>query len=270
MKKGIPVVKAKALGAVSIAPLLLLVFLLSPFASGGESGPEEIFFRANLAYKEGRFREAIEGYTQLLRAGHEGGHIYYNLGNAYLREKELGRAILNYERARLLIPRDQDLNFNLRYALDQTRDAIPVSRGFIGQTFFWLHGMTLAELLWGFALLNALFWGLLVLRLFVRAEWTYYAFLLLLIFWLIGGLSFALKWYALSSDDRAVVLEKEVNVLAGPESRDTILFRLHQGAVVQEERSEERWTLIRLPDGKRGWVRAESAERILKTNLESP
>ena len=121
----------------------------------------------------------------MIGSGYVNGHLYYNLGNAYLRSGQLGRAILNYKRAQILIPRDADLNFNLRYALDQAQDAISSDQNFLKQAFFWLEDITLRELMWGFAGLNVLFWGILFLRLFVLPEWSYYVFIVLLVFWLV-------------------------------------------------------------------------------------
>lgn len=245
--------------ALTSSVMALFLTLDTEAQSGGW---EEIFFRANQAYKEAHFQEAVDDYEQLIRSGHRNGHLFYNLGNAYFRANQLGRAILNYERARLLIPRDADLNFNLRHARDQTRDAIPQSQGFISMTFFWLKNLSLGEVLWGFVILNILFWAILLIRLFLRSEWSYYLFLLLLIFWLVAGASFGLKWYQFDTDDRAVILEQEVHVLAGPDSHDTLLFKLHEGTIVNNERSEDGWTLVRLPDKKRGWVEADVVESI--------
>jgi tetratricopeptide (TPR) repeat protein len=229
---------------------------------------EELFVKANQAYRADRFQEAVDGYQQLLQSGDENGHLYYNLGNAYLRLNDLGRAILNYERAHLLIPRDADLDFNLRFARDQLEDAVAPSRGFIGRTFFWLNSMNLDELSWVFAVLNVLFWGCLLAKLFIRSEWIYYGLILLLVFWGITGLSFGLKWYQLETDDRAVILQPELNVLAGPDPQDTILFKLHAGTMVQVERSEDGWALVRLPDKKRGWVENDSMEGIILDFVE--
>ena len=224
---------------------------------------EECFFKANQAYREGRFQEAISGYHWVIENGQRNGHLYYNLANAYFREKDLGRAVLFFERARLFIPRDGDLNFNLRYALEQTRDAIAESQDFLGQTFFWLNGLTLEEVMRVFIALNILFWGILVLRLFIRPEWTYYTFLLIFVLWLIGGLSFGAKWYQIETDNRCVILPAEVAVHAGPQEGDTVLFKLHQGAMVYGERAEDGWTLVRLPDKKRGWLENTAVERVI-------
>jgi tetratricopeptide (TPR) repeat protein len=244
-------------------PFIFLIVLLCLSSARAESnGWEEVFFVANQAFKAGQYQHAIEGYRQLVDGGRESGHLYYNLGNAYFRSDQLGKAILNYERALLLIPRDADLNFNLRYARDLMTDPVIESRSFVRQTFFWLDAVTLSELFWTFAVLNVLFWGALVTRLFYRGEWNYYLSLVLLIFWLIASISFGLKWYQAETDARAVIVEEEANILAGPDVNDTVLFKLHEGSIVHFERSEDGWFLVSLPDKKRGWVEAKAVERI--------
>jgi len=54
-----------------------------------------------------------------------------------------------------------------------------------------------------------------------------------------------------------------LDVLAGPDNQDTVLFKLHAGTIVHVERSEDGWSLVRLPDKKRGWVRADTIESII-------
>jgi len=245
-----------------VIAILITVFSLTPMAQAQIEAWDELFFKANEAYKKGDFEEAAKGYNGLIRPGHVNGHIYYNLGNAYFRLNRLGHAILNYERAHLLMPREADLNFNLSQARGQIQDAIPTSQGFMGMTFFWLESLSLQEVFWGFAFVNVLFWAILLVRLFLRSDWTYYLFLILIIFWLISGLSLGVKWQMIRTDSRAVILTKELNVLAGPHVQDTVLFKLHEGAIVNHERSEDGWSLIRLPGKKRGWVKAEAIGRI--------
>jgi len=244
--------------------LLLLFFTAGSCHSSDTPSAEEMYFETNRAYKEDRYQEAIDGYLELIGNRYVNGHLYYNLANAYFRAGQLGRAILNYKRAQLLIPRDADLNFNLRYALDQTQDAISADQNFLKQAFFWLDEITLPELMWAFVVLNILFWGILVLRLFVRPEWTYYVFIVLLIFWLVGGVSLGVKWHQLKTDQRAVILAGEVDVLAGPDSNDTVLFKLHEGTTVHRERIEDGWSLIRLSESKRGWLKSSAIETIIR------
>ena len=248
------------LGAIAVAVALTIV--PGTIAQAVDDGPEEIFLKAARAQKEGQFEEAAERYRSLIQSGYAGGHLLYNLGNAHIRLNQLGMAILQYERARQLIPRDADLHYNLQYARNLTLDAIPASKGFIGNTLFWLDSFNCNELFWTFAALNLLFWTVLLVRLFYRSEWFYYLFVLVLLCWFISGLSFGAKWRQVQYDDRAVILKKEVSILAGPHQGDTVLFKLHEGAIVNEERVDGEWMLIHLPDRKRGWIQSEDAARV--------
>ena len=223
---------------------------------------EELFFQANQHYREGDFREAAAGYNQLVRMGHDSSLIQYNLGNAWFRLKQVGRAILAYERARIAMPRNADLNYNLAHAKDQVVDAITPSRGFFSMAFFWLPSVSPGELFWCFAILNLLLWTALLIRMFYRSEWLFYSLLLILCLWGLTGLSLGMKWVQVHDDHRAVILNKEVAVLAGPHEGDTVLFKLHEGAIVEQERPEDGWRLIRLPDGKRGWLPEKDLELI--------
>jgi tetratricopeptide (TPR) repeat protein len=242
--------------------LPILIFKGSCFAAETPSA-EELFFEANRAYKEGRYQNAVDDYLHLAENGFANGHLYYNLANAYFRLGRLGQAILNYKRAQLMMPRDADLNYNLRFALDQTQDEVSRSQNYLDQAFFWLDAMTLREIMWAFAVLNVMFWGILVLRLFRRPEWTYYVSIVLLIFWLVVGASMGVKWHRLRTDQRAVILTPVVDVLAGPDANDTMLFKLHEGTTVQRERTEDGWSLIRLSENKRGWIESSTMEKIL-------
>lgn len=244
---------------------LLVFFLLANGAKAkNDSSAKEVFFEANRAYKNDRFQEAADGYLKLIENGFENGHIYYNLGNAYFRIGDLGRAILSYERARLLIPRDDDLIFNLSHARNQAQDAISDFRTFPLNDFLGLDDVNLYETFFAFTLLNIFFFCILCTRLFKKTEWIYYLFIFLAIFISIGVCAFTLKWYGLITDDRAIVLSEEVEVRAGPDPRDTVLFKIHEGAVVHYERSEDDWVLLHLSKDKRGWAESKQLERIVK------
>ena len=245
------------------AAAAMLLMAVSGIARARETGPEETFFKANQAYKEGEFREARDGYESLAARGYLNGHLYYNLANACFRMEETGSAVLNYERAMLFMPRDADLKFNLQHARDRLLDEVPDTGGVVTMTFFWLDQVTGTELFRVFAVLNVLLWACVATRLFVRFEWTFYACVVLAVFWVISGASFGLKWYQTAADDRAVILPVELPVLAGPDTGDTVLFKLHAGTTVHHERGEAGWSLIRLSGGKRGWVPADAVERIV-------
>ena len=249
-----------------IIMILLPVLIIVPCGSKAKNAQsaQEDFFEANRAYKNDQFQQAVDSYLKLIENGFENGHIYYNLGNAYYRIGDLGRAILFFERARLLIPRDDDLIFNLSHARNQAVDAIGDYRTFTLTDFLGLDSLNLYEAFFVFTIFNVFFFFLLGTRLYKKTEWTYYLSIFLAIFICIGVGTLALKWYEYTTDKRAVILSDEVEVHAGPDPGDTVLFKIHKGTVVHHERSEGDWVLLHLSKNKRGWAQSKQLERIVR------
>lgn len=92
----------------SICLMCLLLGTGSVFATA--------FDDANQRFKSGDFTGAAAAYEKILTAEGPRASVYYNLGNSYQSLKQYGPAILAYERARLLAPRDPDLIANLALA----------------------------------------------------------------------------------------------------------------------------------------------------------
>jgi tetratricopeptide (TPR) repeat protein len=247
--------------------IILIIFIfplaLYPQEKNSKNGKsEELFHKANQLYKDGNYENALNTYLEVAGSGQVSGDLYYNMGNACYRLKMTGHAILYYERARAFIPRDADLDFNLRYVKKLTKDEIETPVDIISSIFFWNSYMTYKELFLLFAFVNLFAWGALALRLYLKKEWTYYLFIVFLATWFIVGASFAWKYYIFLSDDRAVVLSEEADVLSGPDAGDKLLFQLHAGAVVTLRGAEDKWKLISLPDNRRGWIKADALESI--------
>ena len=98
-------------------------------ASAQESSATDLMARANERYERGEYAEAAQQYEALIDRGYSDAALYFNLGNAYLENGDLGRAILNYLRARELSPRDPDIRDNLDLARGMTADGIAAERG---------------------------------------------------------------------------------------------------------------------------------------------
>ena len=115
--------------------LLTLVFT-------GISYPEEAtqtFEQGNQLYLQAKYPEAISQYEKIVQSGFESGELYFNLGNAYYKNGNIQKAILNYERAKEMLPRDEDVQFNLQLANLQVIDKIDaVPRLFI---YRWIDAM---------------------------------------------------------------------------------------------------------------------------------
>jgi hypothetical protein len=143
-------------------------------------------------------------------------------------------------------------------------DAIGDFRTFSLTDFLGLDSLNLYEAFLVFTIFNVFFFFILGIRLYKKAEWSFYLSIFLIIFIGIGGCTLALKWYQFTTDNRAVVLSEEVDVRAGPDPGDTALFKIHEGTVVYHERSEGDWVLLHLSKNKRGWARSEQLERIVR------
>ena len=68
--------------------LILLLFFSSVTAQ------EELFDSGNEAYKDGDYNTAIDHYSSLVSQNLVSPQLYYNLGNAYFKNQQLGKAIL--------------------------------------------------------------------------------------------------------------------------------------------------------------------------------
>ena len=83
--------------------------------------PDLQFTKANQEYAQGHFKEAIAGYEALVHGGQWNANLFYDLGNAYFRTRDFGRAILNYERALALDQHHPEATANLQIARDESR-----------------------------------------------------------------------------------------------------------------------------------------------------
>src|SRR5688572_8434831 len=100
---------------------ILMAAALWAGATSLQAAEDPAFAKANQAYSEGRFQEAADDYQALVDSGRWHANLFYNLGNAWFRLGDFGKAILSYERARALDPHHPEASANLRLARDEAR-----------------------------------------------------------------------------------------------------------------------------------------------------
>jgi len=209
--------------------------------------------RANDLYSEKRYAQSAEAYEALIDKGIRSGYLYYNLGNTYIRMGKTGPAVLNYVRAQKWIPRDENLEANLKFAIQQTQDKIePPAPGTLSTLFFWSNDFNLNELIYLAIGLNFVFWVSLAL-------WLYFPSLkiirnALFCFLLLSFFSIGVKLKSESDFKLAVVLAERVEIKSGRAEDAVTLFQLHEGALVTVTDKYENWLEVRLNDEQKGWV----------------
>lgn len=223
-----------------------------------------LFAEANRAYREARYDIAADWYEQIISAGCATADLYYNAGNAHYKAGALGKAIVNYRRALLLAPRDEDLQANLSVALEQTIDKIECqgTLTMLSGLCFWYHMMTETELCALFLVFHFLFWFLLAFRMKRPGDIVTVCAYLCLFFTLVFGISFGVKAYTARTAPEGVITSREVMVRAGTSLSDTVLFKLHEGTSFSWKEETEGWVKIELCDGKKGWIQKETAAKV--------
>ncbi|MBF0475750.1 MAG: tetratricopeptide repeat protein [Deltaproteobacteria bacterium] len=241
-----------------------LLVILGPAMARGEEDPATQFVQANQSAGRGQYAEAAEAYERLISMGYLNGRLFYNLGNCYLKQGHLGRAIVNYDRALIFMPRDADLAFNLKVALDQTKDEPPSPEWIttVSKMAFWYYSLAPGELYALFAGINILLFAVLAVRMWRRAEWIFWSGLVCLFLWLILGVSAGLKAYSLADSGTGVIIVKEATALSGKDEGSTALFKLHDGASVTVEQVDGAWAKVTFSEDKRGWTKLANLAQI--------
>jgi tetratricopeptide (TPR) repeat protein len=103
--------RVRKLAAILLLPLLVIT------ACGSET--IGTFTEATRAYEQDRIAAAESTYRDLQQPQTGNAALLYNLGNCAFRKGEYGHAIVFYERARRLAPRDSDIVENLNFVRQQ-------------------------------------------------------------------------------------------------------------------------------------------------------
>ncbi|HMQ50927.1 MAG TPA: tetratricopeptide repeat protein [Anaerolineae bacterium] len=256
---------------LSLVLALLLVNQLSFLVWTQTVSPTEAMSVANDRYESGHYDEATDIYESILEAGIENSSLYYNLGNAYFKQGDLGRAILNYRRAQRFSPRDGDIIANLQIARAQTLDRLEATENssltnFVKVAEEWLtlnEAAVIALLLW---LLICTVVLVSIVRPKLRRTGLWLVGILGLLL-LVGVFSIANRLYNDYTSPSAVVLAEKVDVTSGPGATDQYLveFELHAGAEVRQLEARAGWKRIALPGNHiQGWVPEKAIELVIK------
>ena len=218
------------------------------------------FAKANQEFAQGHFTEAISNYEALIRAGQWSANVFYDLGNAYFRTGDFGRAILNYERALALERHHPEATANLQIARDEAH-ALEIQPGGPERylQFASVSQYSIAGAIAFWLAIFAVFALLFKRRRSARAIAVTICCLLV----------FAVAVYAIFTLERgskgqalAVVTGKDVQArLATADTANSVLA-LPVGSEIKILSTRGDWIYAALPNNLRGWIPAKDAEQV--------
>ncbi|MFQ5823677.1 MAG: tetratricopeptide repeat protein [bacterium] len=248
----------------------IIMLSLSPLLLGRSFAGEidSFYLKGNEYYQKGDYQSAIAEYKKIINSGYESWGVYFNLGNAYFKEGQIGQAILYFERAKRLNPKNEDIKFNLELANLSVVDRIPQIPHFF--LFAWIsnlvHLMNLHTLGVTTIAIYLILIALILLRIFLRAgQFRRLANISIglssILLFIFAGI-FSIRIYENEAKIEGIVVVDKVDVKSAPGEAGTDVFTLHQGVKVQIKDRSGAWAKIKLSDGKVGWLKAEVIKKI--------
>lgn len=246
----------------------LLVLLLSSGTKCFGTADQQLLLRADSAYQQENYADAIELYEQIAANGNEGSILFYNLGNAYYKNGDNAKALLWYERALKLDPTDEDIQHNIAFVNQKIIDKIDA----VPETMFakWWENITnlMNERQW--SILSIIGSVLLFLSigayLFSRSAGirttgfvTFWLSILIIVFSVIFA---SRQKEKATHHTEAIVMDLVVDAKTAPNASGKNLFVIHEGLKVQITNEMNGWVEIRLPNGEKGWIAQNSIEKI--------
>ena len=257
------VMKKKNTKAHSMAMLLMLTLMMFPMTIHAVTKQD-----ADAEYSKGNYQQAIKDYEELLKTG-ESAELYYNLGNAYYRTENITRSVLNYERALLLNPADEDIRFNLQMARSKTIDKITPE----SEMFFFTWYRSLVNLMtidnWARLAIASMILTLILALVYLFASHLtlrkigFYGGVLFLVVFLLSNLFAFQQKQMLMKRNGAIVIAPSVSIKKTPEANSTDQGVIHEGTRVDIIDDTMRdWKEIHLADGREGWIPTSQIEKI--------
>jgi tetratricopeptide (TPR) repeat protein len=236
--------------------LIVCVLVVSPAFARADAD----FAKANQAYAQGQFKEAISGYESLIRAGQSSANVFYDLGNAYFRTGDFGRAILSYERALALERHHPEATANLQIARDEAH-ALEIQPSW---TERYLQFASVNQ--YSIAAAIAFWLGVFAVVGMVFARRRSSTRMLLLVCCLLVLAVALCAIYTLERGSKgaalAIVTAKDVQArLATADTANSVLA-LPAGSEVKILSTRGDWIYAALPNNLRGWIPAKNAQRV--------
>lgn len=223
---------------------------------------------ADSAFAHENYPVAAENYTRLTQQGINA-EVYYNLGCCYYRMDEIARSILWFERALMLSPGDEDIQFNLDMARSKTVDRItPRHEMFFVSAWNSVSNITGVDN-WARLSLVLFFLSLVLLSVYIFSsalvlrKTGFFGMLVGIVLVILCNLLAYTQRVNIEERTSAVVMSPAVTVKSTPSASGADLFVLHEGTHIEIlDNSMKDWVEFQIADGKVGWMPRKQMEVI--------
>lgn len=217
-----------------------------------------VFQEASSAYSSGDYRSAIDKFESLQKIGLSA-PLLYNLANSYAQNGQIGKAILNYERALRLAPGDSDIRGNL--ALLREKQGLFQEEKSFTQKFTsvlslnqWIALATCAFVVFAVVLLFSVSFGLRRTSRYTAAACC----LLITVMAVFGAFGRYQHWHD------GVVVVPDARLRVSPFEAAASIGTIQEGRVLHMGKSKTHGNFFLVEDetGRSGWLASDSFEII--------
>ncbi len=231
--------------------------------------------RANQAYKQELYNEALKLYLQEAKETGVSSALYCNIGDTYYRLKDNVHAVLYYERALVLDPSNSDARFNLEFVRGKMQ--LPDDAG---ESWFSNWGdQTVSRLSSNTWAIVAIITFLLFLagvaaylfmdNVLVR-KIGFFGGALVLVASILANLAAFHVYHKATSGNAAIIMPESVVLSTAPREprdKDEEAFSLQQGTRVEivdsiADKTSGKWLQVSTAGGHKAWLNARDIEVI--------
>lgn len=245
-----------------------VVILFAAITVFANENADTLIARAETYYTQKQYDSALTLYMQVYDQNLHSADLFYNIGNTYFRSDDLARSILWYERALLVNPKHHEARVNLEFVNARQIDkVVALPLGIVAQFFQKTHQMfnytTWAVLSLAFlALFLAAVAGFLFAQTVKMKKLSFGVGIFALVLAVLSFFCATAHKNFIENNNEAIVLEPTIVIKNEPNNKATDLVTVHEGLKVQLLKTYGEWANVRLLDGKEGWVKKGSVERI--------
>ena len=252
-----------------IITILLTVLALPALAANANID------RANQAYKQELYNEALKLYLQEAEQTGVSSSLYCNIGDTYYRLKDNVHAVLYYERALLLDPSNGDARFNLEFVRGKMQ--LPDDAGdswfsnWVDQTVSRLSSDTWAVIaIITFLLFLAGVAAYLFMDNVLMRKIGFFGGALMLVISILANLAAFHVYHKATDASGAIIMPEKVTLSTAPRTprdKQEEAFELQQGTRVEiidsvADKNHGTWLQVTTAGGHKAWLKASDVEVI--------